>query len=188
MADVSQRTAITFLTGGVVGVAASIAVSHYLSPARSSRQGAHAPPGSGIEPSRRSTPPSVWQRLLDLLSAPAAAPPEPEAARDLLRAAAERRAAQQDGAGAGAVGAAGNHGAAGAATAAAAQQRGAERAAAGAARAPAAEDVEDEILAEHFTRNTQFFGREGQNRIARSFVVVVGLGVSCRQRRLPCSL
>ena len=37
--------------------------------------------------------------------------------------------------------------------------------------------LEDEILAEHFTRNVQFFGREGQQRIMGSFVVVIGLGV-----------
>ena len=37
--------------------------------------------------------------------------------------------------------------------------------------------LEDDILAEHFTRNVQFFGREGQQQIMRSFVVVVGLGV-----------
>ena len=38
-------------------------------------------------------------------------------------------------------------------------------------------DEEDEILAEHFTRNTQFFGAEGQRRVAGAFVIVVGLGV-----------
>lgn len=38
-------------------------------------------------------------------------------------------------------------------------------------------DDEDEILAEHFTRNTQFFGAEGQRRVAGAFVIVVGLGV-----------
>ena len=36
---------------------------------------------------------------------------------------------------------------------------------------------EDEVLAEHFTRNTQFFGAEGQRRVAGAFVIVVGLGV-----------
>ena len=36
--------------------------------------------------------------------------------------------------------------------------------------------AEDEILAEHFTRNVQFFGVESQQRVAESFVVVVGLG------------
>lgn len=35
---------------------------------------------------------------------------------------------------------------------------------------------EDEIIAEHFTRNVQFFGVKGQQRVAKSFVVVVGLG------------
>lgn len=35
----------------------------------------------------------------------------------------------------------------------------------------------DEVLEEHFTRNTQFFGREGQQRVASAFVIVVGLGV-----------
>lgn len=34
----------------------------------------------------------------------------------------------------------------------------------------------DEVLAEQLTRNVQFFGLEGQRRIASSFVVVVGLG------------
>jgi hypothetical protein len=36
----------------------------------------------------------------------------------------------------------------------------------------------DEILAEHLTRNVQFFGVEKQKVIASSFVVVIGLGVS----------
>lgn len=36
----------------------------------------------------------------------------------------------------------------------------------------------DDIVAEHFTRNVQFFGRNAQERIMGSFVVVVGLGVS----------
>lgn len=35
----------------------------------------------------------------------------------------------------------------------------------------------DEVLVEQLTRNVQFFGLEGQKRIAGSFVVVVGLGV-----------
>lgn len=37
---------------------------------------------------------------------------------------------------------------------------------------------EDEVVAEHLTRNVQFFGLPSQKRIAESFVVVVGLGVS----------
>lgn len=36
--------------------------------------------------------------------------------------------------------------------------------------------AEDEIVAEHFTRNVQFFGSEPQQRVADSFVIVVGLG------------
>ena len=36
---------------------------------------------------------------------------------------------------------------------------------------------EDEILAEQFTRNVQFFGQESQIKIANAFVIVVGLGV-----------
>lgn len=36
---------------------------------------------------------------------------------------------------------------------------------------------EDEILAEQFTRNVQFFGQESQIKIANAFVVVIGLGV-----------
>jgi tRNA A37 threonylcarbamoyladenosine dehydratase len=37
---------------------------------------------------------------------------------------------------------------------------------------------QDDILMEQLTRNVQFFGLEAQKKIARSFVVVVGLGVS----------
>ncbi len=36
---------------------------------------------------------------------------------------------------------------------------------------------DDEVLAEQWTRNEQFFGLDGQLCIARSFVVVIGLGV-----------
>lgn len=39
------------------------------------------------------------------------------------------------------------------------------------------EALEDEILAEQFTRNVQFFGQAGQQRIFDAFVIVVGLGV-----------
>jgi hypothetical protein len=39
---------------------------------------------------------------------------------------------------------------------------------------------EDEILAEQFTRNVQFFGQQGQIKIANAFVVVIGLGVCCQ--------
>lgn len=35
----------------------------------------------------------------------------------------------------------------------------------------------DEVVAEHLTRNIQFFGPEAQKKIAGSFVVVIGLGV-----------
>lgn len=38
--------------------------------------------------------------------------------------------------------------------------------------------LDDDIVAEHFTRNVQFFGRDAQQQIMHSFVVVVGLGVS----------
>ena len=41
---------------------------------------------------------------------------------------------------------------------------------------PISNDVHDEIVTEHFTRNIQFFGAEGQQRVASAFVVVVGLG------------
>jgi len=34
----------------------------------------------------------------------------------------------------------------------------------------------DEVLNEHFQRNIQFFGEEGQLKVAGSFVVVIGLG------------
>lgn len=40
------------------------------------------------------------------------------------------------------------------------------------------ESHHDEILSEQFTRNTQFFGREGQKRVHEAFVIVIGLGVS----------
>jgi hypothetical protein len=36
----------------------------------------------------------------------------------------------------------------------------------------------DDVLVEQLTRNVQFFGLEGQKKIANAFVVVVGLGVS----------
>ncbi|GLC37284.1 hypothetical protein PLESTB_001140300 [Pleodorina starrii] len=36
--------------------------------------------------------------------------------------------------------------------------------------------LQDEVLTEQLTRNVQFFGEEGQVAIAKSFVVVVGLG------------
>lgn len=41
---------------------------------------------------------------------------------------------------------------------------------------------EDDILAEHLTRNVQFFGQEGQMKVSAAFVVVVGLGVSGGRR------
>jgi tRNA A37 threonylcarbamoyladenosine dehydratase len=37
-------------------------------------------------------------------------------------------------------------------------------------------EVSDEIYREQFTRNSKFFGEEGQARVEGSFVVVVGLG------------
>jgi len=37
-------------------------------------------------------------------------------------------------------------------------------------------DLRDEILREQFTRNVQFFGEEGQEKVRDAFVVVVGLG------------
>ena len=37
--------------------------------------------------------------------------------------------------------------------------------------------LDDEIVGEQLTRNVQFFGREGQQRVCDAFVVVVGLGV-----------
>ncbi len=45
--------------------------------------------------------------------------------------------------------------------------------------------LDDEIVGEQLTRNVQFFGRERQQRVVDSFVVVVGLGV--RRLRLPDS-
>jgi len=35
----------------------------------------------------------------------------------------------------------------------------------------------DDVLVEQLTRNVQFFGLEGQKKIANAFVVIVGLGV-----------
>jgi hypothetical protein len=44
----------------------------------------------------------------------------------------------------------------------------------------------DDVLVEQLTRNVQFFGLEGQKKIANAFVVVVGLGVSKKNfRRTP---
>jgi hypothetical protein len=43
--------------------------------------------------------------------------------------------------------------------------------------------ADDDILSEQLTRNVQFFGLRAQKVIARSFVVVVGLGVGARRRR-----
>ena len=37
----------------------------------------------------------------------------------------------------------------------------------------------DEIVAEQFTRNVQFFGIEAQKKVADAFVVVIGLGGVC---------
>ncbi|CAL8471181.1 g10723 [Coccomyxa elongata] len=42
--------------------------------------------------------------------------------------------------------------------------------------ASSSHSLDDDIVAEHFTRNVQFFGRNAQERIMGSFVVVVGLG------------
>ena len=44
--------------------------------------------------------------------------------------------------------------------------------------------VSDEVLSEQFTRNVQFFGQDGQLKIANAFVVVVGLGVSLHTRSM----
>lgn len=51
--------------------------------------------------------------------------------------------------------------------------------------------LEDEILAEQFTRNVQFFGASGQHEVLNAFVVVIGLGVRSRLQpgnitRLTC--
>ena len=42
----------------------------------------------------------------------------------------------------------------------------------------------DEILSEQLTRNLQFFGEEAQQKLAKAFVVVIGLGV--RPSHLTC--
>lgn len=43
-----------------------------------------------------------------------------------------------------------------------------------------------QVLKEQLSRNIQFFGMEGQQRIADAFVIVVGLGVSCADvEKLP---
>lgn len=44
--------------------------------------------------------------------------------------------------------------------------------------------ISDEVLSEQFTRNVQFFGQDGQLKIANAFVVVVGLGVNIRSTYL----
>lgn len=43
--------------------------------------------------------------------------------------------------------------------------------------------LDDVILGEQLTRNVQFFGRDGQQRVCDAFVVVVGLGVSALSRQ-----
>ena len=43
-------------------------------------------------------------------------------------------------------------------------------------RSSATAVVDDEIVAEQFTRNVQFFGVESQKKVAEAFVVVIGLG------------
>lgn len=58
--------------------------------------------------------------------------------------------------------------------------RGETDASGGAAEPSVARFEEDEILQEQFTRNVQFFGAEGQSKVARSFVVIIGLGVRLR--------
>ena len=52
--------------------------------------------------------------------------------------------------------------------------------------------LDDEVVGEQLTRNVQFFGRDGQQRVCDSFVVVVGLGVrrpssAASRRRLHAS-
>jgi hypothetical protein len=37
--------------------------------------------------------------------------------------------------------------------------------------------LDDEVLGEQLTRNVQFFGLTGQQRVCDAFVIVVGLGV-----------
>ena len=44
--------------------------------------------------------------------------------------------------------------------------------------------LDDEVLKEQFTRNVQFFGEQGQLKVANASVIVIGLGVSVH--RLPC--
>ena len=46
----------------------------------------------------------------------------------------------------------------------------------GASGAKMTDVLTDEVLNEHFQRNIQFFGEEGQLKVAGSFVVVIGLG------------
>ncbi len=51
--------------------------------------------------------------------------------------------------------------------------------------------LQDDIIREQLTRNIQFFGEEGQQRIADAFVIVVGLGVGGQRthtQRQPHSL
>lgn len=57
-----------------------------------------------------------------------------------------------------------------------------------AANSPSTHSLDDDIVAEHFTRNVQFFGREAQQKIMGSFVVVVGLGVSEQVTKYRTSL
>lgn len=159
----SQRPIATFLAGAAVGIGAAATVTAYLH---------HASSQHGVPRMRQPNATSLWQRLIALLRGEdtrhGSACEQSAATRDKLRAAAEARAAHAAGLGKGGpVAAASGH-------RADAQQQAARQASAAAAADE--EEVEDEVLAEQFTRNTQFFGREGQARVAGSFVVVIGLG------------
>lgn len=170
----SQRPITTFLAGAAVGLGAAAAVTACLQRVSGQHDAA---------PIRQPGTTSLWQRLIALLQGEDArhgsATEEPAATRDKLRAAAEARATRAAGLSNGGPVAAASGGQADAQESAARQTS--------AAAVADEEEQEDEVLAEQFTRNTQFFGRDGQNRIAGSFVVVIGLGVSMTRRRFACN-
>ena len=180
-----SRTATVLLAGGIIGAGATIAATTLL---RDTTGGGSSPPPRFHSTHEASA--SLWRRALSLLGPTACKPSDSRGAapRDKLRAAAEARAAVQHSKDGGAAGLQGSvnsrqaptelHAPAALANVpanASGQAHGQEPAQQGDCGSNA---MDDEILAEHFTRNTQFFGRKGQARVAASFVVVVGLGVS----------
>ena len=146
-----QRSAAAFALGAATGIGAAALVSYLHAAGRSDY--AHVQSAS------------AWQRVIRLLHGGgqhvSGSDVFDAAARNKVREAAEARAALAAG---------GNGRQPGANAQSDDRQPSGNEAAAEA-------DEDDEILAEQFTRNAQFFGRDGQRRVADAFVVVIGLGV-----------